>query len=460
MKAFPVVLALVGVSSGALPASAQIVTIGPGHSKGLSADGLTAIGESPDPFLWTSASGLVPLSGGISVEAVSGDGARVVGRMVTGFSPISFGAGSWDATSGWQPLASPGGCSTSPILSVGSGTSGSGAVLCGYFLDAGCTPRACAWIAGSLMPLQLLGTRSEANAVSGDGQVFGGSDTIATVTRAALWAADGSISLPFVGVLSPSGRGEIHAVNSDGSVYVGEAGFLAVRKTDRDGVRRLDPGDFSPAEFGTTAFDVSEDGEVVVGHAYRFAFAEQCAMIWTEAEGTHSVEEYITTYGLPPSANGYRRATGVSADGRRISVNAGGGALPPTAAIIDLPDSPWDSLGGSTAGVRGPPLAHAFGPLTNGASVDLTLLDAAPGAATFLFVSTQSNPVPLLSGTLIPNPPALIVPFLTDAQGAVKLTVQITSAPPHASSIYLQWITQDAAAALGASFSNAIQGDA
>ena len=106
------------------------------------------------------------------------------------------------------------------------------------------------------------------------------------------------------------------------------------------------------------------------------------------------------------------------------------------------------------------PLAHGFGSVGVGQQVDLHLVDAAPNATSWLVLSTQSAPMQLLGGTLVPGLPALIVPFLTDGAGQVSTSTVVTAAPPPGSSVYLQWLTGDPAAPFGLSFSNALRVDA
>ena len=97
--------------------------------------------------------------------------------------------------------------------------------------------------------------------------------------------------------------------------------------------------------------------------------------------------------------------------------------------------------------------------LQPGTQASIDLADAAPGAATILFVSPGMNPLPFEGGTLLPTV-APIVPFSGVTDGAGKASLKVLAWPPGFPSdfqIYFQQAIDDAAAPVGVALSNCVR---
>jgi len=119
---------------------------------------------------------------------------------------------------------------------------------------------------------------------------------------------------------------------------------------------------------------------------------------------------------------------------------------------------PWTDIGCSLAGVSGPPLLVGTGPLTPGSAGALNLSNAAPSAASVLYIASMSLPVNFQGGTLCAFPFMRAIPLVTDPAGT--LTLSWTSWPSGLSGVtlYFQYAITDAAGPVGASLSNAVKG--
>src|SRR5262249_36824764 len=117
----------------------------------------------------------------------------------------------------------------------------------------------------------------------------------------------------------------------------------------------------------------------------------------------------------------------------------------------------WHDVGHGLAGVHGAPSLAAIGWAQAGTPGALRLSAAAPVAVAVLFVSPVSFPLPFKGGVLLPVPPAIASPMLTDGQGRIELTW--SSWPPlgPGSTYWLQFAVADAAAAHGVALSNGVK---
>ena len=88
-----------------------------------------------------------------------------------------------------------------------------------------------------------------------------------------------------------------------------------------------------------------------------------------------------------------------------------------------------------------------------GSSADLELTGAAPGGAVFLAVGLQANPLPLLGGTLVPNPPLDPVLVFT-ADGSGQLQLPLTGSGGAVQVFYVQALVLNG---LVVEFSNALE---
>jgi hypothetical protein len=119
----------------------------------------------------------------------------------------------------------------------------------------------------------------------------------------------------------------------------------------------------------------------------------------------------------------------------------------------------WTDEGCALAGVNGDPLLDASGFLTDGATNQVDLSNAAPSAVAGLFVSLSSTPVPFKCGTLKPVP-FLFEPVIlsTDSGGGISLPFALGAGVPAGTELWVQWAIQDAAAVKGVALSNAVLG--
>jgi uncharacterized membrane protein len=153
---------------------------------------------------------------------------------------------------------------------------------------------------GSFIPVPALspGGASFVRDLSQDGSVAVGSASDGTHQHPIRWTAPGgTVSL---GTLDPGRNGVANAVSADGSVAVGTSGAFLFRWTQSGGMVAL-------AGIVGTAWDVSGDGEVVVGHS--FGSVTQ-AFRWTQASG------HVGLGALPEHEGSWARA--ISSDGTTI----------------------------------------------------------------------------------------------------------------------------------------------
>ncbi|NUQ46566.1 MAG: PEP-CTERM sorting domain-containing protein [Phycisphaerae bacterium] len=258
--------------SNALGVSADgSVVVGRGHS---TASGLGLLTEA---FRWTSATGMVGLGdipgGNFNSEAYAapGSGATVVGVGSRTTSSLTE-AFRWTPAGGMVGLGSmPGGSNYSAAF------------------DA-----------------------------SADGNLVVGFSSNGQFSQAATWSlATGWLGL---GVLPGHGSSRARAVSSDGQVIVGwstgSGEIQAFRWTLTTGM--LAQGDLPGGETASFAFDLSDDGSVIVGFGVSDSGGE--ATIWDPMNGMRSLRTVLSTeYGLNVNGWSLTQAYGISGDGRVIT---------------------------------------------------------------------------------------------------------------------------------------------
>lgn len=271
-----------------------------------------------------------------------------------------------------------GGAGSGSGVSTAYGVSDDG-VAVGLAYDAANTPIAFRWTRADGMTRLAVNrpaSASRANDVSADGHtVVGWNDQNDGSRTGVLWRDGAVLDLTDT---SGSPVGEAHAATSDGSIVVGEGalaadgGSLAAwRWTAAGGVVALPQptpptsapesvtwpharaahigakserarselgdgvdGGLPPSSF---AFDVSEDGSVIVGRGG--TFSAPYAAIWT-AQGAQALADYAAAHGVTiPAGWTLISANAVSADGKTIlGWGANGSAL--GTFLIDLHDAP------------------------------------------------------------------------------------------------------------------------
>ncbi|QDU69764.1 choice-of-anchor J domain-containing protein [Engelhardtia mirabilis] len=93
-------------------------------------------------------------------------------------------------------------------------------------------------------------------------------------------------------------------------------------------------------------------------------------------------------------------------------------------------------------------------PLDGVGTAELELVGAAPGAPLAVGVSFLFQPAPLLGGTIVLGPDALLLPFQADATGELHLPLVLGGVP---ATLYLQAVAADATLPGGFAISNALQ---
>jgi probable HAF family extracellular repeat protein len=296
---------------------ADLYATGGFRAEQVSGDGEVLVGSSSATgpvraALWTITGQPQVLGtlGGAESEArdVSHDGGVVVGWADAAVGSFAF---RWTAATGMQGLGTLGGPS-----SKANGVSRSGGVIVGEALDALGVARAFRWsLGGGMQALGSLGGASSARAVSDDGRVVVGMAIDAAGNRRAFrWTLAGGMQDLAALPGSPATEYEASAVSADGAVVVGSSlGFppRAFRWTSALGMEDL--GALQPG-CGATAFDVSADGQTVVGMADELPPINLVkAFRWSPVDGMRDV-------GIPPGCCfiTVARATGVSSDGTVI----------------------------------------------------------------------------------------------------------------------------------------------
>ena len=321
----------------------------------------------------------------------------------------SFGAdnhgGLWSGTAGsWQDLHP-----ASAFSSYLYDTDGTQQVGLAY-LDA--NSRASVWsgTAGSWVDLHPnAALASRANAVHGGQQVGWGIYPIAR--RAHLWSGTKNSLVS----LHPAGAGQSWAQGVHGGQQVGTA--------------TVGPNGLEHAALwsGTAASWVDLHSFLPPGYTVSEAFG-----IWHSGNVT-----YVVGYGFNTAVMHFEALMWVS---------------PPEAAV-------WTNLGAALPGASGAPQLSGTGTLVAGAPASLSLSNAAPSALARLFISLSSTPTPFKGGTLVPVPPLSTLTVVTNAAGAMPLS--LAAWPPGASgaSFWFQYAIQDAGAVKGVALSNALRAD-
>ncbi|MEF8719147.1 MAG: autotransporter domain-containing protein [Candidatus Accumulibacter necessarius] len=291
----------------------------------VSADGNVVVGDASNAnqqdraFRWTQAGGMADLGtlGGTrsSAKAVSADGNVVVGQANTANNAAAH-AFLWTQAGGMADLGTVGGRNSAAFA-----VSADGNVVVGDASDANRQIRAFRWTqAGGMADLGTLGgPDSYARAVSADGNVVVGAASDAnTRNRAFRWTqAGGMVDLGTLGGTYAYAWADSVAwdVSADGNVVVGDAlnadkVYRAFRWTQADGM--IDLGTLGGVN--SHAHAVSADGNVVVGWASIGPTSR--AFRWSQASGMQSVEQWLAANGVTV-APGLETdsATGTSANG-------------------------------------------------------------------------------------------------------------------------------------------------
>lgn len=113
--------------------------------------------------------------------------------------------------------------------------------------------------------------------------------------------------------------------------------------------------------------------------------------------------------------------------------------------------------GCALAGASGAPVLSGEGSLEAGSSNAITLTNAAPGAASVLFVSLVETPVPFKGGTLKTVP--VLTSFALGIPGSGEFVLPFTwpAGVPSDVDVFFHWAVEDAGAPVGVALSNALR---
>ena len=278
-------------------------SVGFGFDGDISTDGTTIVGltddEMPVAYRWTESTGRINLGTLEGTNMSFATGVSSDGKVVVGFSSND---NAFDASQAFRWTESDGMIGLGTLVGKNSswatGVSADGKVVAGSSgTDSANSFEAFRWTEsdGMVGLGTLIGTNlSWANDVSGDGKVvvgFSGNPDFDD-SQAFRWTeSDGMIGLNSLEV----DQSIANAVNYDGSVVVGLAGFFgsstngsiqAFRWTESEGMIRLG---FLPNHEGSVAKDVSSDGKIVVGFSYSGNLDRFTAFRWTKNSGMNSL---------------------------------------------------------------------------------------------------------------------------------------------------------------------------
>ncbi|MBN9054694.1 MAG: autotransporter domain-containing protein [Rhizobiales bacterium] len=306
---------------------------GPGDKSvivgGISADGSAIVGTiNPhvNPanvdgrgFLWTQAGGMSVfadpgLFGRFMATGVSNDGAYIVGSatadmLVSGESAMSARAYRWSAAGGFEDLGAllPGNESRGKAISgngrVVVGSSGGAYAMTGFRWEEGLGMQALPGNFADQHPM----------ATSYDGSVVVGTRTYPDIMAIRWKKGLGTEVLP---LLPDTASSSAFDVSDDGAVIVGWTGIQAVRWTDA-GVFSLGHLGASSDRAASVAYGVSGNGEVIVGMASTGPAVNDPyrGFRWTEGTGMQSVEDWLRDSGAVIAADMTYLARSANCDG-------------------------------------------------------------------------------------------------------------------------------------------------
>lgn len=267
-------------------------------------DGSVVVGSLPSGisgFIWRDGLGAAVIPN-FDARGLSSDGLLAVGA-----SPLPSGlvvASTWSNVGGLKQLGHPPG----GFISAAEGVSGDGSVVVGVFNPSGGGTRAFSWTAAGgfteLADLMGSNTRTAAWAISADGSVIAGEAQTAQGTHAARWLSDGTVET--LGTFGTNSSGAAFDVSADGSRIVGRDGNNAFMWTRDYGMFDLNGSLLSAGInlsdwFLNTANEISDDGDVIVGLGTRISTGRQEGFIIT---GASSLSPGSLVYPPPPNGGG------------------------------------------------------------------------------------------------------------------------------------------------------------
>lgn len=301
--------------------NSSAITVSP---DGSAVAGIGMVGASTyQAFRWTPTTGIQSLGflpGGVGTsraEGISLNGFVIVGGSDSGVSTVNFEeAFRWTEAFGLTAMGDlPGGW----YRSVARAASHDGSVIVGWS-DIAIDREAFRWTAATgMVGLGFLSgsveSESWAYGVSADGAVVVGySSSGKDRFEAFKWTTGtGMVGLGFISTLGPDSRA--YAVSADGTVVVGEAGTRrAFRWTAETGMVSLG---VLPGMTRSIALSTSADGSIVVGHSFDGKITRP--FIWDSDHGMRDLQEVLVgDYGVNLDGWTLESAFDVADDGRIV----------------------------------------------------------------------------------------------------------------------------------------------
>tara|TARA_B100000945_G_scaffold319575_1_gene327094 strand:- start:591 stop:1823 length:1233 start_codon:yes stop_codon:yes gene_type:complete len=324
---------------------------------GMNSDGTVIVGTNLNnqAVIWTDSEGAVIIGNG-EFWSVSEDG-KVAGTLVN--SEGKEEAAIWENGVVTFLGNISGGNPCDAFISSGLGISSDGTAVVGMGW-ANCSVEAFYWNSiNNIVGLgQLNGNNTKAQAVNGNGSIFGGwAENNSGTRQSCIWDIDGNSKL--IGSLSPwSNAGEVVALTDDGTKIAGfgastggndTEAYLAIENSNiLSGYEFIGLG--VPNNFATfnesMAFDISENNVVVGQYIYSWGPDGFRASIWTEEFGMMiDFNEYLQDLGINDlSSWTFLKAQCISNDGTIISGTATNTFGNWVTFIIDLEDELGNSL--------------------------------------------------------------------------------------------------------------------
>lgn len=302
------------------------------NAAGVSADGSVVVGSVQvagvlHVYSWTGGTLTDLQPGAVSssyATGVSGDG-----MVISGYTP---GSGSFRYQSGVFTALNPAAGDTNVFA---NGISGDGGTVVGYSCAGGCPSfNAVKWSGGgaaaTVLNTVLAGqVDAVAYGASQDGSVVVGYAYDGTAYRPAYWSGLAGHDLGALseaaGSVTAGNEGIAYDVSDDGKVVVGTSTVTTGGVYHATLWNVPTPGTSSAVDLGTlevggngTAFGVSGDGKVVVGTASVSGGTAKQAFRWTQAGGMESVAQWLAGAGITmPTEVGinYNSANDANSDG-------------------------------------------------------------------------------------------------------------------------------------------------
>jgi probable HAF family extracellular repeat protein len=295
---------------------------------GISADGLVVVGQGtsasgPEAFRWTQAGGMIrlgELAGGLygsTARAASGDGSVIVGDS---WSASGHEAFRWTSPG---PVVPMGDLTGGTFDSSAHAVSDDGTRIAGGG-DSALGNEAWVWQGGGLIPLGDLpggSFESRAQGISGDGNVVLGTGDSGVLEP---FRYELGMSMQGLGNLPPGPDwGVAKAASFDGKVVVGWDEHSVVGDAEAfrwiSGVGLIGMGYLPGATpLHSVANDTNMDGTIIVG-ASGTASGALRAFIWDPINGMRDLQTLLVALGVEFGGFQLRGATGISADGTRIT---------------------------------------------------------------------------------------------------------------------------------------------